>query len=197
MSGGFYQALTTAHEYPLDQVASALQKAVRRSQVDEALWWAAELNVSGYGAYCWRRLMVIANEDIGLADPQAAVLVWALYSMSVELRKAQPGPAAEKATREWEPEALLHATWYLASAKKNRELPDAYSTIKLRMERGERIEVPDYALDLHCARGRSMGRGEGHFQREGRIVTPEADVDGNRWGAAWQAERPAAKDEMS
>jgi replication-associated recombination protein RarA len=197
VSGGFYRALTTAHDYPLDEVASALQKAVRRSQVDEALWWAAELNVSGYGAYCWRRLMVIANEDIGLAHSQAPILVWSLYSMSVEIRKAQPGPAAEKATREWEPEALLHATWYLACAPKNRELPDAYSTITLRMRGGERIQVPDEALDNHTARGRAMGRSEGFFQREGRKVEPEAVIRDNRWGAAWQAERPAAKDEMS
>ena len=172
-----------------------MQKAVRRSHVEEAMWWAVELNLSGMGGYCWRRLMVICEEDIGPADPQAAVLINALYQMSNELRKAQPGPAAEKANREWESEPLMHATWYLASTKKNRELADAYSTIKLRMERGERRVVPDHALDLHTVEGRRMGRHEGHFQRVGRVVEPLVEVDGNPWAGAWQNERPAASDE--
>lgn len=194
MSAAYYR-METVHGYPLDEVVSALQKAVRRSHVDEAMWWAVELNVSGMGGYCWRRLMVICEEDIGPADPQAAVLINALYQMSNELRKAQPGPAAEKANREWESEPLMHATWYLAATKKNRELPDGYSTIKLRMERGERLEVPDYALDGHTARGRSLGRLEGYFQRVGRVVEPETVVDGNRWGVAFQNERPRERDE--
>jgi len=190
-----YYRLETVHGYPLDEVVSALQKAVRRSHVDEAMWWAVELNVSGMGGYCWRRLMVIANEDIGMAAPEALVLVNALYQMSDVLKKAQAGPAAEKAAREWESEPLMHAVIALAKAPKNRELADAYSTIKLRMERGERRVVPDHALDLHTAEGRRMGRREGHFQRVGRVVEPLVEVDGNPWARAWQNERPAASDE--
>src|ERR1035437_2458452 len=185
----------TIHGYPLDEVVSALQKSIRRSRVDEALWWATEMNVSGYGGYCWRRLAVIVSEDIGIADHFAPVMVHALYAMGLELHKAEPGPAAEKATREWNAETLLHAVWYLARAKKNRELADAYSTITLRMERGERIEVPDYARDNHTARGRSIGRREGYFQSVERLVDPEVQVDGNPWGKAFQLERPRERDE--
>jgi len=190
-----YYRLETVHGYPLDEVASSLQKAVRRSHVDEAMWWTVELNLSGMGAYAWRRLMVVCSEDVGISDPHAAVLINALYQMSVELRKAQPGPAAEKANREWESEPLMHAVWYLATTTKNRELADAYSTIKLRMERGERISVPDEAKDGHTASGRAMGRGEGFFQRVGRVVFPDTEVDGNRWGKAFQNERPRERDE--
>jgi len=51
------------------------------------------------------------------------------------------------------------------------------SVIELRMERGERIQVLDAAVDMHTARGRSMGRGRGFFQAEGGKLEPEAVVD--------------------
>lgn len=194
MPGSPYE-MKTVHGYALDEVVSSLQKAIRRARVDEAMWWAVEMNLSGLGAYCWRRLMVIANEDVGLADSNASILVWSLYSMSAEIRKSQQGSAADKATREWESEALMHAVWYLARAPKNRELPDAYSTITNRMKAGERIQVPDEGLDGHTSRGRSMGRGEGFFQREGRKVHPLVEVDGDRWAKAFQQERPHERDD--
>lgn len=192
-SGRPWNAQTT-HGYALDEVVSALQKTIRRGLVDEAMFWAHELNQSGYGAYAWRRLMVIASEDIGIADDHAPVLVNALYQMSAELHKAGFGTAAEKATRPWNEESILHAAWYLARASKNRELVDAACTMTLRMSRGKLLEIPDAALDSHTARGRAQGRGEGFFQREGRKIAPEAVIDGNKWSVAWQAERPRDRD---
>ena len=64
-----YHRMQTVHGYPMDEVRSALQKTVRRGLRDEAIWWAIEMNESGYGAYCWRTLMVITTEDIGMANP--------------------------------------------------------------------------------------------------------------------------------
>jgi len=195
MSWTFERAVTV-HGYPLDEVVSALQKTIRRAHVDEAMWWACEMNRSGYGAYCWRRLMVICNEDIGIADHHAPVLVASLWTMAKELQShAGSGSAAEKANREWDSETLLHAVWYLARTEKNRELADAGSLIYIRQDRGERPEIPDFALDGHVARGRAMGRSEGYFQREGRKIEPAKVIEGNKWGAAFQAERPAADDE--
>jgi len=101
VSSGAFRRLETVHGYPLDEAVSALQKCVRRSMVDEALWWAMEMNKSGFAAYCYRRLMVIANEDIGIADHFAPVLVNACYQMGKELQSRAPGTAAEKADREW------------------------------------------------------------------------------------------------
>ena len=57
---------------------SALQKSIRRGLEEDALYWAAEL--AGWNPESlWKRLRVIASEDIGLASPSAALTVRALY----------------------------------------------------------------------------------------------------------------------
>ena len=38
------------------------------------------------------------------------------------------------------------------------------------------LRVPDFALDVHTARGREMGRGAEHFYAEGAVVEPAAPV---------------------
>src|SRR4051794_36627948 len=81
----------TLHGHPFDEAASALQKSIRRSQEDDALYWAASLDLAGYPHSVWRRLYVIASEDVGMADPDAIVRVRALHEGWKELRaKKQP-----------------------------------------------------------------------------------------------------------
>jgi hypothetical protein len=65
--------------YGVDEVTSALQKAVRRGHEDEAVFWASELDLAGFGNYVWKRLRVIASEDVGLADTNVAIAVRVLY----------------------------------------------------------------------------------------------------------------------
>ena len=56
-------------------LASALQKSIRGSDVDAALYWAARMLVGGEDPrFILRRLVVIASEDVGNADPQALPL---------------------------------------------------------------------------------------------------------------------------
>lgn len=56
-------------------LASALQKSIRGSDADAALYWAARMIVGGEDPrFVLRRLIVIASEDIGNADPQALPL---------------------------------------------------------------------------------------------------------------------------
>jgi len=40
-----------------------------------AQYWAIEMNESGFWRYCFRRMQVIAGEDIGLANPEAMILI--------------------------------------------------------------------------------------------------------------------------
>ena len=67
--------LLTKNEYELDEVVSVLQKSIRRGLEEESLYWALELSESGYGQYLWRRLCVIASEDIGLVEPVVSVII--------------------------------------------------------------------------------------------------------------------------
>lgn len=130
---------------------SALQKSIRRGLEEDALYWAAEL--AGWNPESlWKRLRVIASEDIGLASPSAALTVRALYE---NWRDAQKDGEGEGRL------FITHAVLILARAKKSRIVDHATITA---FEGGlaER-DVPDYALDRHTQRGRAKGRGYQHF----------------------------------
>ena len=57
------KSLTTIRGYQLADVASALQKTIRRGDARLAGYFALELFESGYAAYAWRRLLTISAED--------------------------------------------------------------------------------------------------------------------------------------
>lgn len=176
--------LQTEHGYMLDQVVSALQKSIRRGDSDGALWWAYELNVSGFGGWAWRRVMIIASEDVGLAEPNAPAVIAGLWTASQVLlaNQRKPVPPA-KVQHPWL--QLLHAVWFLARSRKNRELADLCGVLELRVQRREFPPVPDVALDGHTAAGRAAGRGSVHFEDESpegaRWCHDEIEIDGNRY----------------
>jgi hypothetical protein len=78
---------TTQGGYLCGEVASALQKEIRRGNEREALFWASELDLAGYGNYVWKRLRIIASEDVGLASTETVIAVRVLYENWLELRK--------------------------------------------------------------------------------------------------------------
>lgn len=79
----------TKRGYPLDEVVSALIKSLRRGMEEESLFWAQEIEESGYHKYIWKRLLIFCTEDIGLIDPDAIVRVNALAQAYESIRKNQ------------------------------------------------------------------------------------------------------------
>jgi replication-associated recombination protein RarA len=161
----------SAGGYFLGEVASALQKSIRRGLEDDALYWATELDISGYGEYAWKRLKIMASEDVGLAEPQAAVTVQSLYQSWKDQR-------SKKDTKH-EPERLffVHAILVLARARKSREVDNALVLFYEGDRRGALSrEIPDYALDKHTQRGRQMRRGHSHFWDEGARIENAAPL---------------------
>jgi replication-associated recombination protein RarA len=152
------------------EVASALQKSIRRGEEREALYWATELELAGFGAYVWKRLKIIASEDVGLADSNVAVQVRALFENWQEVRK-QTQPGYEGFYRVF----MLHAVAVLARAPKSRMLDHAL----MMLYAGDRpkLPIPDYALDMHTKRGRMRGRGIEHFLDEGSKLVNETIED--------------------
>jgi hypothetical protein len=142
------------------EVTSALQKAIRRGDERWAMYWATELDLAGYTGYVWKRLRIIASEDVGLADSNVFVQVWTLNQAWLELKKASSNDKAQSRRLH-----LLHAVAILARAPKSRVLDHAFMVF-CEGER-PRIEVPDHALDKHTARGRKLGRGRGPLLRGG------------------------------
>src|SRR5512146_2559488 len=128
--------LTTTRGYVLLEVASALQKAIRRSDVRLAGYWAIELFESGYREYLWRRLLTISAEDCwGVITHE----VEALYRSWQMIDRQQKGRGRIFAAK---------ATILLAQARKCRDADHLTNLIY------DPKAVPDEQLeaDLEAAR---------------------------------------------
>ena len=159
-----YQVITRrGYEFP--EVSSAMQKSIRRADEDGALYWATELDMSGFGEYVWKRLRIIASEDVGIAAAVSGT-VFALYQNWIDQRK--------KKDKNHAPERLflVHAVILLCRSKKSRIVDHALITYY----HGNlpKRPIPDYALDKHTPKGRARGRSWDHFWTEGtKLVNSE------------------------
>jgi putative ATPase len=114
---------------------SAFIKSVRGSDPDAALYWMAKMLTAGEDPrFILRRLFILASEDIGLADPQALVVV-----------------AAAAQAFEWVgmPEGhyfLAHACLYLATAPKSNSAGAIWKALDHIQQHGPG-EVPPYLRD--------------------------------------------------
>jgi hypothetical protein len=138
--------------YRLDEVTSSLQKSIRRGLEDDALFWAIELDHSGYGEYCWSRLFVVTSEDVGLADPHMPAVIHALYENWLAIRKRfrgrRPGPATSIGGERL---PLAHAVLLLARAPKSRIVDHANAWHTHLAEEGIRAkEIPDVPRQAHA-----------------------------------------------
>lgn len=149
-----------------DEVISALQKEIRRNNVENAALLANEMLTSSpeLEAKLWQRLMVVSVEDIGWGDVQAPLLIHALHRMRQEF---VPGSSERRLF-------ALHAVRFLCRCAKDRSSDEMSSWIRRQVESGRLAPaIPDYALDMHTERGRRMGRDARHFYEEAARVSPE------------------------
>jgi replication-associated recombination protein RarA len=155
--------------YRCDEVASALQKCIRRGLADDALFWATELDLAGFGEYVWKRLRIIASEDVGLADNSAAPTISALCANWREQKK--------KSDTKHAPERLflVHAVLILSRSRKSRTVDHAL--IAMYEAKRSHRDIPDFALDRHTAKGRALRRGWRHFWAHGARLANKTPVD--------------------
>jgi len=180
--------LTTEGGYLNSECTSAMQKCIRRGLEEEALFWATELDLAGYGAYVWKRLQIIASEDIGLADTNVCAQVRTLYENWAEQRKNAPKERRNVTGRIF----LVHAILICARAKKSRIVDNA--TIMTYQGGRPQQEIPDFALDMHTGKGRSAMRGVDHFFKVGAAIkNPERSLLPDPYlKRAWHARRTAS-----
>ena len=158
----------TRHGLPADEVISALQKEIRRSHIENAALIAYEMATSSpeLEAYLWKRLLVISVEDIGWGNIQAPVLLNTLYQMVCNLDR-QDGERLLHA---------IHAVRFLCACPKDRSSDEMINWLKHSVEdSGVLPVIPEYAIDMHTARGQQMGRGVRHFLDEGARLEPELE----------------------
>jgi putative ATPase len=129
---------------------SAFIKSLRGSDVDAALYWLARMLAAGEDPrFIMRRLLILASEDIGLADPQALV---------------QAAAAAQALDWVGLPEGQYHlaqATIYLALAPKSNST-QAYFRARGALEDKGATRVPKPLQDAHRDR-QGLGHGQGYL----------------------------------
>jgi len=161
----------TKNGYEPFEVVSALQKMIRRGKEVEAMYWAMELETTN-PSWLWKRLMIIAIEDIGLADPDVVVLVKNLWDVYDKIKSMGKG-------RQPEGNILGLAILSMCRANKNREADDFGYMMYLRRKDGMRLEIPDVAIDQHTRRGKEMGRGDEFWFKEANRLKNRVVIEGN------------------
>jgi len=127
---------------------SALHKTVRGSHPNAALYWLVRMLDGGADPhYLARRLVRMAIEDIGLADPRALRL--ALDAAEVYERLGSPEGEL----------ALAQATLYLASAAKSSAGYDAYNAARAFVKQGASQPVPVHLRNAPTRLMKSLGYG--------------------------------------
>lgn len=164
--------LLTQSGYPLDEVISALQKDIRRGNEEQALYWCLEM-VPRYEAYLWRRLIVICNEDVGIANPDLLVQVPALREQFFEFRDEGKDGTCRL--------ILANAMLLMCRSLKARTADHMQRVVTQQWmndrQSGVQREVPDYALDKHTRRGKAMGRDLAQWVDEGCQLVNQCAVD--------------------
>ena len=135
-------------DYHYDTI-SAFIKSIRGSDPDAALYWMARMIRAGEDPrFIFRRMIISASEDIGMADPQALV---------------QVNAAAQAFDRVGLPEGQFHLTQaalYLATAPKSNSSLAFFDAIKVVEEEAAR-EVPNHLRDASRDK-HGFGHGEGY-----------------------------------
>lgn len=129
-------------------VVSAFIKSIRGSNVDAGIFWLARMLEAGDDPrFIARRLIILASEDIGMADPQALVVAVA---------------AAQAVDHVGLPEAQLNlaqAVVYLAQAPKSNSSAVAIWNARSDIRQGVDVEVPAHLRDAHYAGAEVLGHG--------------------------------------
>ncbi len=137
-------------DYHFD-VISAFIKSLRGSDPDAALYWLAKMVYAGEDSrFIFRRMMISACEDVGLADPNAIVVV-------------QSDAAAFNMIGM--PEGryhLTHAALYLATAPKSNSAMGFFDALKSVEQEAAAAEVPNHLRDA-SRDAKGFGHGEGYM----------------------------------
>jgi len=137
-------------------VISAFIKSVRGSDADAAIHYLARMVEAGEDPrFIARRLVILASEDIGLADPQALVIAQA---------------AADAVAFIGMPEGripLAEATVYLALAPKSNASYNAINAAIADIRAGQSGTVPPHLRDAHYPGATALGHGKGYVYSHG------------------------------
>ena len=149
----------SALSYGLDDhydVVSAFIKSIRGSDADAGIFWLARMLEAGDDPkFIARRLVILASEDIGMADPQALVIAVA---------------AAQALEHVGLPEAQLNlaqAVVYLSKAPKSNRVALAIWGAREDVRQGVAVVVPTHLRDGHYSGAKALGHGNNYVSPHG------------------------------
>lgn len=161
------KAIYTKRGYNLFEVASCLQKAIRRGDAALAGYMALELFESGFHQYCWKRLLTTSAEDCaGIITSE----VRALYDSFIQLNEGAKKPRSRI--------FISKAVIVLCAARKSRDADHLQNFVYDRKmidaekltaaidearRNPENIELPEYTFDVHTKKGRARGKTKADF----------------------------------
>lgn len=132
-------------------LASALIKSIRGSDVDAGLYWLARMLEGGEDIrFLCRRLVILASEDIGNADPQALLLA----TTAMQACELIGLPEAQL--------TLSQTVAYLALAPKSNAATTAISAARSDVRERKIIPVPKMLRCQHYSGSKELGHGEGY-----------------------------------
>ena len=164
MSYDPWKNITSRNGIPGDELVSALQKSIRRGKEEIAVDVAYEMYITSeqFEDKMWRRLMAMAVEDVGFGDTNAPVVVYTLN----KIRQEFPYNDGDR------PLFFMHAIRFLCSRSQERSTDCLKNITIKKFDRGYKLEIPDYAYDMHTDKGRAMGRDIIHFLESSSKVEP-------------------------
>ncbi len=147
VAGGYQPRLDRLGDLHFD-LLSAFHKSVRGSSADGALYWLARYLAGGGDPQTLaRRMLAIASEDVGLADPRALTIAlngWDIYQ--------RVGPAEGE-------RALAEAAVYLACAPKSNALYQAFNAAKALVAEHPAYPVPEHLRNAPTRLMKQLGYG--------------------------------------
>ena len=179
--------MRTWHGYAVDEVASAVQKCIRRGYEDQALYWSFEMmespNKSHY-TNLWNRLKVIASEDVGIGQPMMPILIDVLWrnwkekkdhvftvNAIIALVRAPKSRIVDNAIN------MIKSEWKLNQVKQLAlDSLDETQLIPVIPPAFDKRNVPGYAIDKHTRAGKKHGLGKADFYEEGAKLNNKAPI---------------------
>ena len=150
VQGGGSRRFDRSGDHFYDQV-SALHKSLRGSDPDASLYWFARLLDGGCDPlYIARRLVRVASEDIGNADPRALTI--ALQGWEVVTRLGSPEGEL----------ALAQTVAYLACAAKSNAVYKAFKQATALVAAAGSLEVPSHLRNAPTQLAKASGHSEGY-----------------------------------
>jgi replication-associated recombination protein RarA len=169
--------LHTKRGYNLFDVASCLQKAIRRGDTTLAGYMAIEMFESGFAGYCWKRLLTISAEDCaGIITQEVKALHESFVLLNKDAKKPRSRIFISKAVIVLCQSRKSRDADHMQNFIYDREMLEAKKLLHALVEarqKPENLPLPDYTFDVHTQKGRAKGKTkQDFFQDEFAALKP-------------------------